>query len=252
MLVLMALAGCGDSNIFEGVGDKNSKQAQTEQALIAMDDGDYQTAINILTTLVQNNPGDAQLLQYLSSAYAGAAGLDTLNILTVINQLDSNGQSGNIDMIGLALGNANGQLSSEEVAAKLANINNAIATLNLIQNPNSDQTIQLGVLSMAHFSLSLGELIMGDLGTDEVTLTEQGIHDQYGGNPADFSAASPQTLAGIEQDIANMNAAVTSLNAISGESNDLAQDILDFQSAIDQGADGQITSGDLEHYVDSL
>jgi hypothetical protein len=251
-LLLLSLAGCGDSNILEGVGDKNSKEAQTEAALMAMDDGDYQTAIDLLTTLVQNHPGDAQLLQYLSSAYAGAAGLDTLNILEVIDTLDEAGQEGSIDMVGLTLGGADGALTSAQVAAKLENINNAIATLNLIQDPNTDQTIHLGVLSMAHLSLALADLIMTDLGSADVVLTEAGIDAQYGGNPADFSAAPSATLTAIEEDVANMDAAVAALDAISGESNDLASDMADFQNDIDQGADGQIAPDDLEHYVDNL
>lgn len=253
MVILMApLTGCGDANIFEGVGDEDTKEAQIEAALIAMDDGDYQTAIDILTTLVQENPGDAQLLQYLGSAYSGSAGLDTLDMLEVIDALDATGESGNIDMIGLVLGDANGQLTSAEVTTKLESINSAIATINMIATPNDDQTILLGVLSMTHLSLTMADLIMADLGRDDVILTEDGIDSMYGSNPADFSGATTDTLTTIEQDLANISAAIEALEALSDENNDIAQDFMDFENALDQNGDGRLSSAELASYIDNL
>lgn len=254
--IMMTLVGCADSNIFEGLGDKNSKDAQTEAALMAMDDGDFQTAITILLSLAQNNPGDAHLRQYLSSAYAGAAGLDTLNLLEVIDLLDGTGRSGSVDMIGLVLGDADGQLTAAELAAKLENINSAIETLNLIQTPNDDQIILLGVLSITHFSLALADLILTDLGREDITLTEEGIQGHYGGNPADFSSSSTQTLAAIAQDLANVSAASTALDAISNENNDLAQGMADFQNDINRdqtpGEPITVTADELEAYVNNF
>jgi len=92
LLFLFAfLVGCGDSNVFESLGDDSSREAKTEAALMAMDDGDYNSALSILLALNDSNPGDARLLQYLASAYSGLAGLDTLNLLKVIDKLDESG-----------------------------------------------------------------------------------------------------------------------------------------------------------------
>ena len=70
---------------------------------MAMDDGDYQTAISILEELAAEFPDDPLLWQYLSNAYSGSAGLDTLNLLQVLDDLKEMDESGSIDMIGLVL-----------------------------------------------------------------------------------------------------------------------------------------------------
>lgn len=253
MLVLAtAIIGCGDSNILEGFGDENSREAQTEAALMAMDNGDYPSAITILSALVQSYPGDAHLLQYLGSAYSGLAGLDTLSMLDVLDQLDDSGESGNIDMVGLVLGNDSGLLTGAQVAEKLGHIEDAIAAINRIAAPNDDQTVQLGVLSLTHLSLTIADLIMDDMGVDEVTLTEDGIHTLYGSDSADFSSASADAMSAIDQDMANIAEATDTLNALSTENNDIAQDFNDFQTSLDQNGDGLVATTELETYVNNL
>jgi tetratricopeptide (TPR) repeat protein len=249
----MALAGCGDNNLFGGFADDSSKEARMEEALMALDDGRYSTAISILNDLLDSYPDDDELLQYLSSAYSGLAGLDTLNLLQVIDELDSTDDSGSIDMVGLVLGDANGVLTSEEVTAKLANINNALNALNSIATLNDDQTVLLGVLSITHISLTLADIIIADQGLDTITLTDEGIGDLYDGVTVDLSDVDTETLAleEIDEDIENADNAIDELDDISDGDNDLAQDFEEFINAIDQGEPG-VSQSDLETYITNL
>lgn len=251
IILCIFLVNCGDSNIFDGIADEDSKEARTEEALIAMDDGDYDTAISILSSLVDSHPDDDTLIQYLSSAYAGSAGLDTLDLIEVIDELDDAGSSGSIDMVGLVLGGDAGQLSSDEVDAKLADIEEAIAILSTIGTLNEDQRIQLGVLSVTHLSLTLADLIMDDRGVDQITLTEEGIDTLYGSDSPDFSGVDAGTLDEIDEDLDHIATAITDIQEITDTDNDLAQDFNDFLNDIDPGLDN-ISIDDLENYIDNL
>ena len=78
MLVILAVMGCGDDNsILEGLADDGSREARIEESRIALDQGDYSRALEILLILRDKYPDDQMILQYLSNAYAGLAGLDT-------------------------------------------------------------------------------------------------------------------------------------------------------------------------------
>lgn len=250
-IMCAVVIGCGDANVFEGMADENSKEARTEEALMAMDDGDYDKAISILSSLVNSHPNDDTLMQYLSSAYAGSAGLDTLDLLEVINLLDDADNSGSIDMVGLVLGDSNGVLSSQAVDDKLDQITTAIEILSAIGGLNNDQEIQLGVLSVAHLSLTLADLIIEDQGVDEITLTEDGIDALYGDTTADFGDIGTETLEDINQDFTNVEAAIDEIEAITDADNDLAQDFADFTDDLNPGG-GEISSEDLEYYINNL
>jgi hypothetical protein len=72
-----AIAGC---NAFESQADKNSREARLETARIAMDDGDYATAVALLEALGTAYPGDGEVARALAAALAGRAGLDILGL----------------------------------------------------------------------------------------------------------------------------------------------------------------------------
>jgi hypothetical protein len=252
-LMTAFLASCENDNIFSGLSDKDTKEAHTEEALMAMDDGDYRKAISILEDLTDEYPNDAQLWQYLSSAHSGAAGLDTLNLMEVLDDLEEMDESGSIDMIGLVLGDADGTLTADEIAEKLEEITTAIESIrDNVPNPDEDQTILLGLLSITHLSLTLADMIIQDTGATAIELTEDGISDLYGGTPADFTGlADTATLDAVNDDIAAINDAVDVLNDLSGD-NDMAEDFSDFQNDIDPNGNGDVTQSELENYVDTI
>ena len=67
---IFALTGC-EGNIFEGLADDSSYEARLEEAMIALDDGDYAKARSILSDLNNDYPNDPTILQYLSKYVTG-------------------------------------------------------------------------------------------------------------------------------------------------------------------------------------
>jgi len=256
LLVISLLMGCGDDNsILEGMADDGSREARLEEARIALDDGDYANALDILLTLRDKYPGDSTILKYLSNAYAGLAGLDTFNILTTIEELDDAGNSGSIDMIGLVLGDSNGLLTGAAISEKLDHLANALDALNEIDDRDTDQLAQGGILAVAHVALTLGDIVLNDLNESSVALTEEGINSQYsgaGGADLDDSNITQETLDDLQQDIEMVADAVDAIDTISSEGNDLSEDFDQFRSDIAQNDDGQITVPELENYINSL
>jgi hypothetical protein len=253
LLIASFTAGCDDS-ILEGLADDDSFEAKLEEARIALDKGEYSKAVALLEALEAANPGNALIMQYLSNAYSGLAGLDTFNLLTTIEDLDSSNNSGSIDMMGLVFGDSNGALTADQLQEKLENLENAMNALEGISNPNNDHKVQLGILAVAHISLTLGNIVMEDQGDTTVTLTEDGLNDQYNSNqPAEFSDVSPGTLntSGLTEDLGYVADAVTALDSISNQGNDLSQDFSEFQGDIDNNGDGNVSETDLENYINN-
>ena len=90
ILLGLVFMGCGDSNIFDSMADDDTKEAQLEEAQIALDKGDYTTAVDILLGLCglsAENPAsgaqtcDNNTISLLASAYMGRAGLDLVNLI---------------------------------------------------------------------------------------------------------------------------------------------------------------------------
>lgn len=118
----LILTACG-SNSFSGIADKNSDAAKKEDAQIAINNGNYSTAIGIMAEKCPNktctSKADAQ--QY-AAAYMGEAGLD---VLTVAKNADNskNSTSSSSDFAVISKG------IPSPTAANLASIANAIAVL---------------------------------------------------------------------------------------------------------------------------
>lgn len=76
-LLAVGLSGC---NAFESMSDKNSREARLEEARIAMDQGDYTTAVGLLDALHASYPADVEISRARASALAGRSGLDLLGL----------------------------------------------------------------------------------------------------------------------------------------------------------------------------
>lgn len=252
-LVIALLMGCGDDNsILEGLADDDSYEAKLEEVRMALDKGDYADALETLLTLREKYPGDRTVLQYLSSAYAGLAGLDTFHVLSTIADLDDAGKSGSIDMIGLVLGDSTGLLTREELDQKLENLANAIDALNEIQDRNTDQLAQGGILAVAHASLTLGDIILQNQQLSSIILTEEGIGDQFSGDADLGNEVSQETLDDLGRDFEMMEEAIGAIESISTEGNDLSESFDQFRTDIDQNNDSGITVSEIETYINSL
>jgi hypothetical protein len=255
--LLILLAGCG-GNALEGVSDDDSDDAKLEEARMALDDANYSRAADLLNALLDQDPTDPQALAYLSHAYAGMAGLDTLDMLTVIDELDENGQSGSIDMVGLVLGDAEGDVTGADVADKLEHLNNAIDSLEQIGANNGglsdDETVQRGVLADARIAMVIADIIFNDQGAaggDTIRLTEAGLDALYSGTP-DFDGDVSATQSGyLADDILAIQDAIVVLDEI-GSDNDLNEDFAEFEQDINPDGNTIISVEELEAYVGSL
>ena len=256
---IFALTGC-EGNIFEGLSDDSSYEARLEEAMIALDDQDYARAKSILTELNADYPNNPTILQYLSNASAGLAGIDTFNLLETIEQINDDPNAGSIDMIGQMLGDKDGVLTVDEIKEKIDNINDAISALEAIDDPTDDQIVQLGLLSLNRSVLTIGDVIADDQGIQTVTLTENGISNLYPGNTTpNFSDnlvddQGNNRLDTLTIDNQNINNSIDSITNISGKDseNDLSENFGDFSDEIDtDGVDG-ISTEDLENFINDL
>jgi len=176
-LLLMALAGC-ESNMLKPIADDSSKQANLEEAKMALDDGNYDSAISALNSYKDSS--DPEIAGILSSAYMGKAGLDLTYMLENINADNTN----NFDVISSAFSlkttdqlNASSSMlykagsdstprfiTTDSVVELLANLSLAQDYLNtsLAANPGDDDlTVQLGIASALHFIIDIGYIIAG-------------------------------------------------------------------------------------------
>ncbi len=78
-----ALIGCGDNNLFSGLADESSTQAELEKAQIALDNGDCQTALTIFGDLQTADPASVARRLDLSAAHLCAAGFNVNSFIDV-------------------------------------------------------------------------------------------------------------------------------------------------------------------------
>lgn len=253
---ITAITSC-EENSLEWLADDSSYEARLEEARIAIDDREYARARDLLLQLKAEYPGDPLILQYLSNAYAGLAGLDTFNLLTTIDQLIESGNTGNIDMVGAVLGDVSGIILADDIDETLANLENAINALEEISNPTDDQTVQLGLLSVSHASMTIADIVVENTGETGVTLTEDGLGATYGGTAPDLSnEATSERLDSLSDDMVNIGNAVESIADITGieagQENDLSESFDEFSQDIDPNGDESITQQELQNYLGSL
>lgn len=250
-LTIFTIPGC-----FE---DDSTYEARLEEARIALDNGDYARARSILLELRAEYPDDPLVLQYLSNACAGLAGIDTFRLLDVIDQLLDMEQQGRIDMVGLVLGGAEGVLDSDEIDEMIDLLENCtIAELENIAQLTNDQIVQLGLASLFHAALTIADIVIDDLAILEIMLTEAGLNGLYGlQNPPDFDDIDiAGRLQSLSDDIVriddSIDAILLMLNLDSTEKNDLSESFNKFLNDMDPNQDGVVTQQELENYIINL
>jgi hypothetical protein len=256
---MFSITGCPGESLFNWYADDDSYEARIEEAIIALDDEDYSKALNILEDLEEDYPDDSLVLQYLSNACAGMAGIDTFNFLEVIDQLIDKDQAGRIDMVGLVLGGHDARLSGEEIDTKIELLGDcAILKLLSIDDPNDNQIVQLGLVSLFHAALTIADIVMDDLPTiDSIVLTEEGLNSLYGpGNLADFSGIDiTDRLDDLSDDIARIDESIYTilemLDLDSPEENDISESFNEFSQDIDPDGDG-VSQDNLQNYINGL
>ncbi|MCX6116076.1 MAG: hypothetical protein NT027_00930 [Proteobacteria bacterium] len=84
-VAFLILPACGNKSLFDCAGPKSTvpcnPRSRDEDARIALDKGDLQTAIEILETLIAEEPTKYDRFPLLSAALAGRSGFDIFNIV---------------------------------------------------------------------------------------------------------------------------------------------------------------------------
>jgi hypothetical protein len=266
-LLLMALAGC-ESNLLKPLADDSSKEATLEEAKMALDDGNYDSAISALSSY--KGSSDPEVAGILSSAYMGKAGLD---LTYMLEHIDAN-NTDNFDVIASAFSlkttdqlNASSSvlykagsdatpryITTGSVVTLLTNLSLAqkYLTTSLAANTGNkditdDLTVQLGIASALHFIIDIGYIIA------EVKDCNIPI------NQAAYQAVFPQkpdlnTLGNQVNVYLNTN--VTELQAFNGDIAGLRTDLWNVYLTVEVfinniGSDEAITS-DFNNFVTDL
>lgn len=177
LAVAVMLAACG-KNAFDSLADKNSGAATKEAAQIAINNGDYATAVTILQAQCPNNKcPDNATAQQLATAYMGAAGLD---VLTVAKNADTN-KSGGSDFATISKG-----LPTNITVTNLNTIANATTVLGNqktalgLKPAGAAGVSQAASGCLASYTEEQKSLLL-QLGISEATSTILAIGSQLGG-----------------------------------------------------------------------
>lgn len=239
-----------------GCDDEETPEARLEEAKIAIDDGDYDTALSILAGLGDN----VEVLDTRATAYAGKAGIDTFEILSGVDDGDADGNDGSIDLFGRMLGTGElGLLACAEITDRLSAMDRAI--FNLVQSAGSAEslsengTVRLGIYGLTDFVLLVGQVLCRHFGDKvsppgSVGLTEAWIQSIKALPDVDFFAMelTAEELAQMNRDIGYVYGAIPAL----GAGNDLAEEFDAFLLEIDPDRDGEIEETEFANYLSGL
>ncbi len=111
--VIIGLSGCGDHNNFLGsLADDTSIEAKIEEAQIALDQGDCETAINGFTSAFNDDPNNVGIRVNLAAAYTCRAGFNVTALIRIGADYVSKGQNDQFNLF-KAIADAAANLTSD-------------------------------------------------------------------------------------------------------------------------------------------
>lgn len=191
-ILLLSLMGCSKDSIFQGMADDTGRKAILEEAAIALDDQDYDTAISTLTEIYNTTDPDPEVSRLLGSAYMGKAGIDVTNLIEYSYDPDSPYFEMGANSISLALASPPKDASQSivdtacsvqdltvlmttsgaqyinahctgDIIGYLNKAKRAFFLLHQADRQTSDDTIQYGIVSAVHFVMILGNATANSL-----------------------------------------------------------------------------------------
>lgn len=272
LIIFLSLTGC-NSNVLESLSDDSSSAADIEAARMAIDDGNYQKAIDILEPGCNQTNPDLEIARILASAYMGKAGIDLTYVLE--NASDGNNDSFDVLTSALSLDLIEGSspenpenppmyISFSSVQAFLENLEKAMAYLEtlVLLYGNDDDKVQLGMASAIHFILKIGSEAAAVKGTD-IPINKAAYREVF---PEDTDWETDlDTLAGriplgggiadsLQNDLTYLSVAVDVLKARMDPDEDIEEDFNEFLTEVLGGAsiadfDGQEIANYIESYL---
>lgn len=255
-MALVAICAVFLAIVAAGCDDEGSLEARLEEAKIAIDDGDYDTALTILAGLDENG----EVLDTRATAYAGKVGIDTFEILSGVDNGDVDGNDGSIDLFGRMLGaGPQGLLACAQIIEKRSAMGQAIFYLNQsagsVDALSDNATVRLGIYGLTDFVLLVGQVLCRHFGDQvsppgSVGLTEAWIQSIKALPDVDFFAIAltAEERAQMNRDIGYVYGAIPVL----GVGNDLAEDFDAFLQEIDPNQNGEIEDAEFANYLSGL
>ncbi len=175
VVALLLLSACSNDSILEGVSENSSRDAKLEDAYLALDGRDYDTAIFELSSMYNTTGLDPVIGRMLASAYMGKAGIDTTLMMenvsgvstatsfdVVASLIDSEYVIVNKDERYLD-GNATAGITEEgdytyeiDLMGTLNKAREIFLAMDQRGLATADDRIQLGIASAAHFIMVVG------------------------------------------------------------------------------------------------
>jgi hypothetical protein len=277
LILFLSLVGC-DRNVFDSVSDDSSSEADIEAAQMALDDGNYQEAIDILEPGYDESAPDQRISRILASAYMGKAGIDLTYILE--NAPDENSDSFDVIASALSLHIVNDSLRAgseqtdgesessgspryvayDSAEAFLENLESAKAYLETLVElyGNDDDKVQLGMASAIHFILEIGCQAATLKGTNipinreayqevfPVDAGWEGLLSQL----ADSIPPDGETALSLQEDVTCVSDAVTVLMSRMGSDEDIAADFSEFLTDLLGGSEiGDFEGQEIADYI---
>lgn len=145
--------GCGGKSVFESMADDGSDEAQLEKARIALDEGEFDDAVEILEDLCGADltapTCDPEVVSLYASAYAGRAGLAVFDLVkeAVDQEVSDNGS--------YALFSTHFS-SPHTNTEQVRDMNNAVVLLSNLPARTPSQGLQLAVATVVDLVVLLG------------------------------------------------------------------------------------------------
>ena len=233
------VAGCGDSNLFEGLANDGTTQATVEAARIDIDNGNYTAAIAALEALCGTNLSaptcDAQTVALLASAYSGRAGLDVLDLIREATTTPS-GVTGSFSTFS--------SLLPTLTESNKQDMHSAVTLLSGLTSRTPNQNLQMAVVAAADLIITVGvDLTSGfdaTTGVPTVSPTLAAVQQAETDN---------QTVTQVTNDLLLVTQGVTGSGLV-GE--DLTNDITQIEDALDANQNGTVSASELQSYLAAL
>ena len=231
------IAGCGNSNLFEGFANDGTTEATVEGARIDIDNGNYTAAIAALLALCGTNLSaptcDRETASLLASAYSGRAGLDVLDLIQEATNTASGETRGSFATFSAllpALTESNKQ-----------DMHNAVTLLSGLTSRTANENLQMAVVAAADLIITVGvDLTNGFNTTTGAPNTSPSLA------AVQQAEASNGTVTQVTTDLSLMVQGVTG-SGLAGE--DLTNDITQIENDLDADQNGTVSDAELRAYL---
>ncbi len=211
-VLCLALAGCGDSNLFESQSDSSGRQADLDAGVSALDDGDWQTARQIFEAMDPDDL-DPEVAKYKASTYLAEAGFSAIALLRELVNAPDEADSGEVLYDSLSRmfdDDGDGILTSADAGIRLGAVAEAMKILGVSlpvgpvagraspDAPTPEATFQSGLYAAVYAVLSVVQQLEYPAGSGTLLLSIGELRAAVISDPAQLPiGAQDGTGAGV-------------------------------------------------------